>query len=170
MHSLENILGLINYYHRHLENFLHSLEPLHGLLWNKVKWTWTKTENNAFENARELWSSANMLVHWYINKSSVLACNASPYWLWFVMFWAMGQKGLVHLWALTNPGRNYSQIDKEGVSDIFGAKKFDQCVFGNHSKLSLVINSNLIIGEVVNYVQIFHVCMGKYSWYFFSTL
>ena len=75
----------------------------------------------------------------------------------------MGQKGLVHLWALTNRGRNYSQIDKEGVSDIFGTKKFDQCVFGNHSKLSLVINSNLIIDEVVNYVQIFHVYMGKYS-------
>ena len=90
-------MGLINYYHRHLENFLHSLEPLHGLLWNKVKWTWTKAENNAFENARELWSSANMLVYCYINKSLVLACNASPYWLWFVMFWAMGQKGLLHL-------------------------------------------------------------------------
>ena len=38
--ELKTFLGLINYYHRHLQNFLSFLEPLHCLLRKEVPWNW----------------------------------------------------------------------------------------------------------------------------------
>ena len=38
--ELKTFLGLINYYHRHLQNFLSFLEPLHCLLRKEAPWNW----------------------------------------------------------------------------------------------------------------------------------
>ena len=36
--ELKSFLGLINYYHRHFQNFADKIEPLHRLLRKGVKW------------------------------------------------------------------------------------------------------------------------------------
>ena len=61
--ELKSFLGFINYYHRHLQNFLSFLEPLHCLLRKKTPWKWTEKEINSFNKAKELLSLANLLVH-----------------------------------------------------------------------------------------------------------
>ena len=38
MSELKSFLGLINYYHRHFQNFADKIEPLHRLLRKGVKW------------------------------------------------------------------------------------------------------------------------------------
>ena len=50
--KLKPILGFINYYHRHLNNFSSFLEPLHCLLRKETPWKWIEKENNSFNKAR----------------------------------------------------------------------------------------------------------------------
>ena len=40
--ELKSFLGLINYYHRHLQNFSSFLEALHCLLRKETIWKWTE--------------------------------------------------------------------------------------------------------------------------------
>ena len=81
MTELKSFLGFINYYHRHLHNFSSFLEPLHCLLRKETPWKWTEKENNSFNKAKELLSSANLLVHYDTKKPLILSCDASPYGL-----------------------------------------------------------------------------------------
>ena len=76
---------MINYYHRHLQNFLSSLESLHRLLRKETPRKWTKKENNPFDRAKELLSSANLLVHYNNEKPLILACDATLYGLGAVL-------------------------------------------------------------------------------------
>ena len=66
--ELKSFLGFINYYHRHLQNFLSFLELLHCLLRKETPWKWTEKENNSFNKAKELLSSENLLVHYDTKK------------------------------------------------------------------------------------------------------
>ena len=81
MTELKSFLDFINYYHRHLQNFSSFLEPLHCLLRKETPWKWIKKENNSFSKAKELLSSANLLVHYDTKKPLILSCDASPYGL-----------------------------------------------------------------------------------------
>ena len=40
---------MLNYYHRHLPNLVHILEPLHKLLHKNSKWDWGKEQIQSFE-------------------------------------------------------------------------------------------------------------------------
>ena len=66
--ELKSFLGFINYYHKHLQNFLSFLELLHCLLRKETPWKWTEKENNSFNKAKELLSSENLLVHYDTKK------------------------------------------------------------------------------------------------------
>ena len=72
-------LRMINYYHRHLPNLANCLEPLHELLRNNRTWNWGKPQQTAFDAAKTLLSSANLLVHYNPNRELILSCDASPY-------------------------------------------------------------------------------------------
>ena len=81
----KSFLGFINYYYRHLQNFSSFLEPLHCLLRKETPWKWTEKENNSFNKAKELQSSANLLVHYDTKKPLILSSDTSPYGLGAVL-------------------------------------------------------------------------------------
>ena len=83
--ELKSFLGFMNYYHRRLQNFSSFLEPLHCLLRKETPWKWTGKEHNSFNKAKELLSSANLLVHYDTKKPLLPSCNASPYGLGAVL-------------------------------------------------------------------------------------
>ena len=85
MAELKSCLGFINYYQRLLQNFLSFLERLHCLLRKETPWKWTEKENNSFNKAKELQSSANLLVHYDTKKPLILSSDTSPYGLGAVL-------------------------------------------------------------------------------------
>ena len=131
--ELKSFLGFINYYHRHLQNFSSLLEPLHCLLRTETPWKWTGKENNSFNKAKELLSSANLLVHHDTKKPLLLSCSASPYGLGAVLSHIMedGSKRPIAFGSriLSKAERNYSQIEKEGLEIIFGIKVPSVCIW-----------------------------------------
>ena len=50
--ELRSFLHLLNYYHRHFQNFADTLEPPHSLLRKGVKWEWTQKEQASSEKAK----------------------------------------------------------------------------------------------------------------------
>ena len=74
-----SFVGMLNYYHRHLPNLAHTLEPLYSLLHKNVKWKWEEQQHVAFKAAKQILCSATLLVHYDSEKPLILHCDASPY-------------------------------------------------------------------------------------------
>ena len=77
--QLRAFLGMLNYYHKFLPNVATTLEPLHKLLRKGTKWMWKAEQKAAFEHAKRMLRSADLLVHFDPTKELVLASDASNY-------------------------------------------------------------------------------------------
>jgi hypothetical protein len=100
---------------------------------------WTKECQKAFREAKRLVTSDQVLCHYDPNLPIRLACDASPFGLGAVLSHVM-KDGTEHPIAfasrtLNKAERNYSQIDKEALSIVFGVKKFHTYLYGREFTL-----------------------------------
>ena len=77
--QLESFLDMLKYYHRHLPNLAHILEPLHKLLRKSSKWNWGRVQKQSFEKIKEILCSVKFLIHYKPKKPLVLVCDTSLY-------------------------------------------------------------------------------------------
>lgn len=71
--QLRTFLGLLNYYHRFLPDLSTVLEAL------GETWRWGAEQREAFEKAKTLLQSAELLVHFGPTKKLILASDACSY-------------------------------------------------------------------------------------------
>jgi len=132
--ELKAFLGLFQFYARYVPNVADKLGPLYYLLRKGVSWKWGATQSTAFQRAKDSLQSANVLVHYDPEKELVLTCDASQYGVGAVLSHVLldGSEKPVAFASrtLSSAEKNYSQLDKEGLSIIFGVKKFHQYLFG----------------------------------------
>ncbi|KAL4008501.1 hypothetical protein ACER0C_002353 [Sarotherodon galilaeus] len=142
--QLCSFLGLVNYYHKFLPNLSTVLHPLNSLLQQNVKWKWTKKKKKknceeAFNGAKQLITSQEILTHFDSNLPLRLACDASPYGIGAVLSHKMpdGSERPVAFASrsLNAAERNYAQIDREALSLVWGVKKFNQYLYERHFTL-----------------------------------
>lgn len=76
---LKAYLGLLNYYNPFPPNLSTLTAPLHYVLRNYVVWRWGDCQEEAFSRSKDLFKSADVLVHYSGEKPLVLACDASSY-------------------------------------------------------------------------------------------
>ena len=132
--QLRAFLGMLNYYHRFLPDVATVLEPLHQLLRKGSKWKWLEEQQMAFDRAKELLCSADLLVHFDPEKEVVLATDASDYCVGAVLSHKMKNGterpiGYVSR-SLQEAERKYSTLEKEALAIIFAVKKFHQFLYG----------------------------------------
>ena len=89
----------------------------------------------AFEKAKELLKSAELLVHFDPEKELILASDASDYGVGAVLSHRMENEtehpiGYVSR-SLNNAERSYSTLEKESLATIFRVKKFHQFLYGH---------------------------------------
>ena len=131
--ALKSFLGLIMFYSRFMPHHSTVLAPLNSLLKKNVPWRWTKTEDNAFMAAKNLLLNSRTLVHYDETLPLVLSCDASSYGAGAVLSHVINGKHQPIAFAsctLTETQRNYSQLEKEAFSIIFGLKRFHQYLCG----------------------------------------
>ena len=131
--ALKSFLGLIMFYSRFMPHHSTVLAPLNSLLKKNVPWRWTKTEDNAFMAAKNLLLNSRTLVHYDETLPLVLSCDASSYGAGAVLLHVINGKHQPIAFAsctLTETQRNYSQLEKEAFSIIFGLKRFHQYLCG----------------------------------------
>jgi len=146
--ELRSWLGLLNYYGRFLRNLSTTLAPLHVLLRKETKWCWGNEQASAFEAAKQLLQSDSLLVHFDPDKPLLLACDASPYGVGAVLSHQMedgSERPIAFASRSLSPAEiNYSQLDKEGLSLVFGVTKFHQYLYG--MKFVLITDHRPLIG------------------------
>ena len=137
--KLKSYLGMLSYYSKFLPKLSTVLHPLHLLLRNDVPWKWGVDQVKAFAASKELLTSGSCLTHFNSSLELILACDASAYGLGAVLSHRMpdGSERPIGYASrtLTPSERNYSQLEKEGLSCIFGIKRFHDYVFGRPFQL-----------------------------------
>ena len=137
--QLRSWLGFVNYYHKFLPNLAAELQPLHQLLQKDTKWHWGPQQEMAFKKVKSLISSDTVLTHFDPNKKLRLATDASGYGIGCVLSHVMedgSEKPIAFASrTLKEAEKNYSQLEKEALSLVWGIKKFMFYLEGRHFTL-----------------------------------
>lgn len=137
--QLRSFLGLLNYYRKFLPNLATIVQPLNDLLQKNRKWLWTTKCTQAVKTAKELLTTSNLLMHYDPSLPLKLAADASQYGLGAVISHVLqnGEERPIAFASrsLTASEKNYSQIDKEALSLIYGIQKFHSYLYGRRFTL-----------------------------------
>ena len=97
------------------------------------------SSGNAFAVSKELLTSSNCLTHFDSSLDLTMTCDASNYGLGEVLSHKMpdgSERPIAYASRTLNSAeRHYSQLEKEGLSCIFGIKRFHDYLFGRHFEL-----------------------------------
>ena len=120
------------FYSRFTPHHSTVLAPLHQLLKKGTPWRWSKVEEGTFVAAKQLILSSQTLVHYDHTLPLFLSCDASSYGAVVLPHQIDGQFRPVAFASctLTHAQQNYSQLEKEAFSIIFGLKRFRQYLYG----------------------------------------
>ena len=151
--ELRAFLGLVNFYAKFMSNLATVLAPLYKLLRKGVAWRWKLAQDKAFEKAKELLKSPQLLVYYDANKELILTYDASPYGFGAVLAHRMedGSERPIEFASrtLAPAEKNYAQIDKEALAIVFGVKRFHRFLFGwkfticsDHKPLMYIFGEN----------------------------
>ena len=134
--ELRSFLGMVNYYRKFLHNLSTQLHPLHALLKHSTKWHWSDECDRAFKQVKRKLSEVPVLMHYNPELPIRLAGDVSNYGIGAVLS-HVDPDGQEHPIAfasrtLSQCEKNYSQVEKEALSLIFGICKFHKYVYGRH--------------------------------------
>ena len=154
--QLKAFLDMLNYYAKFLPNISSRLAPLYKLLQKRVPWSWRDEQQQAFQKAKETLTSADVLVHYDLNKKLILSCDASPNGVGAVLSHKMDD-GTEHpvtfaSRTLSPAEKKYAQLDKEGLAIVFGVRHFHHYLLGrrftiysDHKPLQYLFSENKAI-------------------------
>eukprot|EP00118_Oscarella_pearsei_P019662 m.210275 g.210275 ORF g.210275 m.210275 type:complete len:281 (+) comp39743_c0_seq9:3016-3858(+) len=145
--QLRSFLGLVNYYGKFIPNMSTICQPLNALLRQGVKWKWPAEAQQAFIRLREILASDAVLAHYDPELPLRLATDASPYGVGAVISHIMpsGEERPIAFASatLSEHERNYSQLDKEASSIIFGLRHFHQYLYAR--KFTLITDHQPLV-------------------------
>lgn len=132
--ELRSFLGLVNFYSKFMPCLSEICSDLYQLLNDGVKWKWTTKCNEAFMKVKAEIASDKLLAHFDPSIPVGLTADASSKGLGICIFHRLpdGSERPIQFASrtLNKSEVNYSQIEKEGLSIIFGLKKFYKYLFG----------------------------------------
>lgn len=134
--QVQAFLGLCNYYSRFIHNFADTMAPLYSLLQKNCIFKWESTHEDCFRKVKKLFENNNVLQHYDPNAELMLETDASSYGLGSVLLQRHDSKSPwlpVQFASRTlNPAeRNYSNIEREALSVVFGLDKFRHFLLGS---------------------------------------
>ena len=150
--ELRSFLGMVNHYRKFIHFLADLSAPLNNLLRKDTPWQWTEECQQSFEQIKEALTSTKVLAHYDSKLPVGLACDASAVGVGAVLFHRYedgAERPIAYASkSLTKAEKNYSQIEREALSIIYGVKKFHQYLYG-HSFLLLTDHKPLltIFGE-----------------------
>ena len=160
--ELKSYLGLLNYHGKFLPNLATILHPLHDRLKKDMPWKWTEACESAFVKSKQQLQDSSLLVHYDLKKPLRLACDASSYGAGAVISHVMedGTEKPIAFASRTHifSEQNYSQIEKEALSILFGVKKFHSCLYGR--KFTLITDHQPLVSRQVYPRCQQHPCKG----------
>ncbi|CAF1519589.1 unnamed protein product, partial [Adineta steineri] len=174
--EVEAFIGKVNYYGKFISNFSDKCTPLNRLRRANTPWVWSKECQNAFNNLVQEIANVTTLAHFDPQLPLILATDASSYGIGAVILHRYSdgsERPIAHASkTLTTAEKNYSQIEKEALSIIYGVKKFDQYLVGrkfelctDHQPLLTIFNPvKGIPVSTANRLQRWAICLMGYTY------
>ena len=147
--ELQTFLGMITYlaaYIPRLSDYTHNLRQL---LWKDADFQWHTEHQEAFQNLKDLISSANALQYFDPTKPTIVQVDASLNALGA----ALVQDNKVIAYAaksLTDAETRYANNERELLACVFGAERFHTYVYGapfiiesDHQPLEMITKKSL---------------------------
>ena len=126
--ELRSFLGAVNFYARFVSDMATVAAPLNSLLQKNTPWRWNKEEAMCFQELKGKLAAAPVLAHYNSQLPVRLITDASPYGIGGVLMQKSkdGEERPVRFASrnLTKAERNYSQIEREGLTVIFWVARF----------------------------------------------
>lgn len=145
--------GMIAYLGKFIPNLSSNASELRKLLETKENWNWTDKHTEQFRTLQQLVSRSPVLKYFDPKLPTKVSVDASKSGLGAVLLQAHDE-----IWcpvayasrALTKAEQNYSQIEKETLSIVFGTEYFNQYIYGqaflvefDHKPLQSIIKRNI---------------------------
>ncbi|XP_077548537.1 uncharacterized protein LOC144161810 [Haemaphysalis longicornis] len=131
--SLQRFLGMVGFYRHFIPNCADLARPLHQLLRKGAKWSWTASEEQAFQALSTAIADTTSLRLPDLNRPFVVQTDASEYGIGAVLL----QEHSGELYPLAFASRtlsaaeqNYSVTEKECLAIVFALKKFNMYLDG----------------------------------------
>jgi hypothetical protein len=127
--ELRSFVGLASYYRDHIKSFASIARPLHVLTRKGARFEWTQAQEMAFNQFKDLLTSAPVLSAPMDTGTYILDADASNEAVGIVLQQIQDGKERVIAYAsrcLDNAERSYCTTRKELLAIIFGLKKYRQ--------------------------------------------
>ncbi|XP_066981053.1 uncharacterized protein [Macrobrachium rosenbergii] len=127
--QLQAFFGLCNYYKRFIPKFTEEFAPLYKLLRKNARFVWNQEQQKCFDTGKLLFTSHRVLQLYNPGYKTLLETDSSGYGIAAVL---MQCKDMYSQWlpvkftsgTLNNVERNYSNLEREALSVVFGCEKF----------------------------------------------
>ena len=148
--TLQEFLGICNYYRRFIKDFASICNPLFKLLVKDVKFEWTNECQNAFDELKNCLISYPILRVPDLNKPFILHTDASSYGIGVIL--SQVQDGVEYAVdygsrLLKGAEKNYGITEKECLAVVYGVKLYRNYLYGtrftiitDHSALKWLMN------------------------------
>ncbi|XP_059367578.1 uncharacterized protein LOC132106012 [Carassius carassius] len=136
--QLQRFLGFSNFYHHFIQDYSSITSPLTSLLRNKPKsLSWTPAATEAFNNLKEAFTTAPLLVHPDTNRPFIVEVNASTTGVGEVLSQQQGNPSRLHPCAFFSRKLNPAEANYDiGICEL-------QALAGGSKKSVLTDHKNL---------------------------
>ena len=140
VHEVRSFLGMANYSSRYIPNYATISEPLRVLTKKNARFTWTSSQQIAFDQLKQALTRAPVMSYFDTTKDTFITVDASPVGISAILT----QKGTdadtsqvvaYASRALTSVEQRYSQTEKEALGIVWGIEHFHLYIYGSHFTL-----------------------------------
>ena len=132
--ELKSFLGMANYSSNFIQNYSDRTVKLRELITASSRWRWTNEHEKEFVELKSSLAECCLLQYFNPNSKTEVICDASPFGLGAVLVQISNNGPNVVAYAsrsLTKTEQNYSQIEREALSILFGCLKFQVYLLGS---------------------------------------
>lgn len=140
---------MAKYLSQYIPNKATITTPLKQLLRKDTAWHWSHEQGDALDKVKAYLMQAPVLQFYDQTKPLTIHCYASKDGLGACLL-QEGRPLSYASRALTDPEKNYAQIEKELLAIVFATKQFHQYVYGNtvtvqsdHNPLEILFKKHL---------------------------
>ena len=127
--QLQSFLGMVNYLKRYTPVLSEVTTPLRELVKDDVVYQWEARHEAAFQQIKKVLTSTPVLAYFDARKSHVIQTDASEKGLGGVLL-QEGRPVMYISRSLTPTETNYSNIERELLSLVFGMERLHNFVYG----------------------------------------